>query len=119
MENLEWPHLEVFRAACRIDTTSKKDEQLKDNAQEWVRIFKSLKNYIFAALCDQDQSEIAIEILETFTSKFKEISKDCLEDSLDKMIRALQHLYKPDIDQECKDNIKKYFENLYFSEDGN
>jgi len=101
MENLEWPHLEVFRAACRIDTTTKKDEQLKAHSREWVRIFKKLKNYIFAALCDRDQSEIAIEILETFTSKFKEIRDDCLEDSLDKMIRALQHLYKPDIDEEC------------------
>jgi hypothetical protein len=32
MENLEWPHLEVFRAACRIDTGSEKDEQLKAHA---------------------------------------------------------------------------------------
>jgi hypothetical protein len=35
------------------------------------------------------------------------------------MIKALQHLYMPDIEQECKDNIKKYFNYLYFSEDGN
>jgi hypothetical protein len=109
MNNLEWPHLEVFRAACRIDAGSEEYSQLIENSSEWVRIFKSLKNYIFAALCDRDQSEIAIEILETFTSIFKEIRNECLEESLNKMIKALQHIYKPDIDNECRENIKKYF----------
>ena len=29
MDNLEWPHLEVFKAACRIDSQSEKDEKLQ------------------------------------------------------------------------------------------
>lgn len=33
------------------------------------------------------------------------------------MIKTLQLLYQPDIDYECKDNIQRYLENLYFSED--
>jgi hypothetical protein len=70
MENLEWPHLEVLKAACRIDTQSGKDEHLKEFASEWNRIFTTLKHYIFISLCDKDFSETAIEILETFTLRF-------------------------------------------------
>jgi mannose/cellobiose epimerase-like protein (N-acyl-D-glucosamine 2-epimerase family) len=43
LENLDWPHLEVLKAACRIDTSSAKDEFLKDQAHEWIRIFTNLK----------------------------------------------------------------------------
>lgn len=93
MENLEWPHLEVFKAACRLDTTSSKDEHLKDHASEWIRIFKSLKNYIFISLCDRDFSDTAIEILETFTWKFREVRDECLDESLEIMIKTLQLLY--------------------------
>jgi hypothetical protein len=88
-ENLEWPHLEVFKAACRIDTSNEKDEYLKEHASEWIRIFKSLKHYIFIALCDRDASDTAIEILETFTSKFEAIREECLEESLEIMIKTL------------------------------
>ena len=119
MENLEWPHLEVFRAACRFDTSLEKDEYIIENASEWIRIFKSLKNYIFIALCDHDSSDTAIDILETFTSGFKEIREQCLNESLEIMIKTLQLLYQPDIDYECKENMQKYLEKLYFSEDKN
>ena len=117
MENLEWPHLEVFKAACRIDTSSAKDEHLKDHASEWIRIFKSLKNYIFISLCDRDFSDTAIEIMETFTWKFREVRDECLDESLEIMIKTLQLLYQPDIEVECKENIQRYLESLYFSED--
>ena len=63
MENLEWPYLEVFKAACRIDPNSEKDQSLKEYASEWIRIFISLKNYIFISMCDREFSETAIEIL--------------------------------------------------------
>lgn len=33
------------------------------------------------------------------------------------MIKTLQLLYQPDIDFECKENIQRYLENLYFSDD--
>ena len=112
MENLEWPHLEVFKAACRIDKVE--DEELVKHASEWIRIFKSLKNYIFISLCDREFSETAIEILETFTSKFKEVRNACLTESLEIMIKTLQLIYMPDIEDECKENIQKYLENLYF-----
>jgi len=71
MENLEWPHLEVFKAACRISAPP--EEEVRSCASEWVRIFKSLKTYIFISLCDRDFSDTAIEILELFTSRFTEI----------------------------------------------
>lgn len=29
MDNLEWPHLEVLKAACRIDTSNGKYDHLK------------------------------------------------------------------------------------------
>lgn len=58
MDNLEWPHLEVFKAACRIDRAQ--DSDLLKHASEWIRIFKSLKNYIFISLCDKEFSETAI-----------------------------------------------------------
>jgi len=117
MENLEWPHLEVFKAACRLDTALSKDEHLKDHASEWIRIFKSLKNYIFISLCDRDFSDTAIEILETFTWKFREVRDQCLDESLEIMIKTLQLLYQPDIEGECKDNIQRYLRSLYFGED--
>lgn len=117
MENLEWPHLEVFKAACRIDPSTSKDDGSTAHSSELVRIFKSLKNYIFISLCDRDFSDTAIEILETFTWKFHEIRDQCLDESLEIMIKTLQLLYQPDIDYECKENIQKYLENLYFSED--
>jgi hypothetical protein len=82
-----------------------------------VRIFKSLKSYLFISLCDKDFSETAIEILSTFTMKFKEIKNQCLEDSLEVMIKTLQLIYQPDIEYECKDNIMRYFESLYFSQE--
>jgi hypothetical protein len=87
MENLEWPHLEVFKAACRI--ASPPEEEVQSCANEWVRIFKSLKTYIFISLCDRDFSDTAIEILELFTSRFTEIKNDCLEESLEIMIKTL------------------------------
>ena len=90
MDSLEWPHLEVFKAACRI---SEKDDNLKEHSGEWVRIFKSLKNYIFISLCTPDFSETAIEILQTFTSRFEEIREECLEESLEIMIKTLRLLY--------------------------
>ena len=116
MENLEWPHLEVFKAACRFDTSTEKDEYIKEHSSEWIRIFKSLKNYIFISLCDRDFSDTAIEILETFTKKFNEIKGECLDQSLEIMIKSLQLIYQPDIDFECKDNIQRYLEQLYFSD---
>ena len=73
LENLDWPHLEVLKAACRIDTSSAKDEFLKDQAHEWIRIFTNLKQYIFISMTIPDYSETAIEILETFTWRFKEV----------------------------------------------
>jgi len=103
MENLEWPHLEVFKAACRIDLS--RDDYLTQHANEWKRIFKTLKNYIFISLCDRDFSETAIEILETFTSELTDIREACLEESLEIMIKTLQLIYQPDIDFECKENI--------------
>jgi len=69
MENLEWPYLEVFKAACRIEPNSN-EEDGDNRISELVRIFESLKNYIFISLCDRDFSDTAIEILETFTSRF-------------------------------------------------
>ena len=30
------------------------------------------------------------------------------------MIKSLQFLYQPDIETECKDNIQRYLEGLYF-----
>jgi len=109
-ENLEWPHLEVFKAGCRIDNSN----NLVEYASEWVRIFKSLKNYVFIATLDRDMSDTAIEILETFTSNFTEIRAECLEESLEMMIRTLQLIFLPDIDPECKENIKNYLQALYF-----
>ena len=64
-----------------------------------------IKNYIFISLCDKEFSETAIEILETFTWKFKEIRESCLDESLEIMIKTLNLLYKPDIEEECKENV--------------
>jgi hypothetical protein len=114
MENLEWPHLEVLRAACRIDTSSEKYGHLRKFSSEWIRIFKSLKRYIFISLCDQEFSQTAIEILETFMNRFIEIKEQCLDDSLTIMIQTLQLLYQPDIEEESKNNIKNFLKNLYF-----
>ena len=113
MENLEWPHLEVFKAACRVEPSQDEDQAI--NNTELIRIFKSLKNYIFISLTDQDASDTAIEILETFTRKFRDLRDECLDESLEIMIKTLRLLYQPDIDYECKENVKKYLENLYFS----
>lgn len=93
MDNLEWPHLEVFKAACRMDSLSEKDEKLHEQASEWIRIFKSLKTYIFLALCEHEFSDTAIEILETFTCKFIEVRDACLDESLEIMIKTLRLLY--------------------------
>jgi|TARA_B110001450_G_C17628479_1_gene484210 hypothetical protein len=117
MENLEWPHLEVFKAACRIEPASRQDDDAAAHSSELVRIFKSLKNYIFISLTDQDASDTAIEILETFTWKFQDIRDQCLDESLEIMIKTLRLLYEPDIEDECKENVQKYLENLYFSEE--
>ena len=119
LENLDWPHLEVLKAACRIDTSSIKDEFLKDQAHEWIRIFTNLKQYIFISLTIPEFSETAIEILETFTWRFKEVQDACLDGSLTIMIKTLGLIYQPDIDFECKENIKHYLENLYFNADEN
>lgn len=62
---------------------------------------------------------MAIQILETFTSSFTQIREECLDDCLETMIRSLQLIYEPDIDLECKENIKKYFYTLYFQGDSN
>lgn len=114
MDELEWPHLEVFNAACRIEGIAGKLEEIEEHATEWVRIFKSLKAYIFLALKEREFSETAISILETFTWKFSKIRDACLDESLEIMIKSLQFLYNPDVEDECKDNIQKYLENLYF-----
>ena len=37
MDNLEWPHLEVFKAACRIDSQSEKDEKLYQKENSFSR----------------------------------------------------------------------------------
>ena len=115
-ENLEAPHLEVFKAACRIDPSSERDDKLKDHASEWIRIFKSLKDYIFISLCERESSDTAIEILETFTWRFEEVRDACLDESLEIMVKTLRLLYQPDIDDDCKENIQRYLEGLYFSE---
>jgi hypothetical protein len=115
MDELEWPHLEVFKAATRLDTMNmEKMLKLEESASEWVRIFKSLKAYIFLALKEREYSEAAIDILETFTARFSKIREECLDESLEIMIKSLQFLYQPDIEMECKDNIQKYLEGLYF-----
>lgn len=106
MDELEWPHLEVFKAACRIDPSNpEKMQELDKCASEWVRIFKSTKAYIFLALKEREFSETAIEILETFTWRFAKIRDACLDESLEIMIKSLQFLYQPDIEEECKENI--------------
>ena len=115
-ENLEAPHLEVFRAACRIDPASERDENLKVHASEWIRIFKSLKDYIFISLCEKESCDTAIEILETFTWKFEEVRDACLDESLQIMVKTLRLLYQPDIDDDCKVSIQRYLEGLYFSD---
>jgi len=115
MDELEWPHLEVFKAATRLDPQNlEKMDKLEESANEWVRIFKSLKAYIFLALKEKEYSEAAIDILETFTARFAKIRNECLDESLEIMIKSLQFLYQPDIETECKDNIQRYLEGLYF-----
>lgn len=115
MDELEWPHLEVFKAATRLDVMNMdKMVKLEESASEWVRIFKSLKAYIFLALKEREYSEAAIDILEMFTARFGKIREECLDESLEIMIKSLQFLYQPDIEVECKDNIQKYLEGLYF-----
>jgi IS4 transposase len=99
MENLEWPHLEVFKAACRVEPNPTDDQAA--NNQELVRIFKKLKNYIFISLTDQDASDTGIEILETFTWRFKDIRDECLNESLEIMVKTLRLLYQPDIEDIC------------------
>jgi hypothetical protein len=114
MDNLEWPHLEVLKAACRIDTSSGKYDHLKGEASEWIRIFTKLQEYIFISLCNGEYSKTAIEILNTFTWKFVEIRDKCLDSSLTIMIKTLGLIYKPDIDEECKENIQEYLYKIYF-----
>lgn len=92
---------------------------MKEQAHEWIRIFTNLKQYIFISLTIPEFSETAIEILDTFTWRFKEVQDACLDGSLTIMIKTLGLIYQPDIDDECKDNIKAYLENLYFQVEEN
>ena len=114
MDELDWPHIEVFKAACRI--SPEKLAELEDNSSEWIRIFKSLKAYLFIALGEAEFSEMIIEILETFTIKFEKMRDACLNESLEIMIKQLHFLYLPDTDDVCKVNIRNYLETLYFGQ---
>jgi hypothetical protein len=112
MEELDWPHIEVFKAACRF--SPEKLAELEENSSEWIRIYKSLKSYLFIALREKEFSEMIIEILETFTCKFEKMRDACLDESLEIMIKTLHFIYQPDIEDQCKANILKYLETLYF-----
>jgi len=59
LENLEWPHIEIFEACLKQDF---KEEEL----DQWLVIFSSLKNYFFISLCYRDFSNTSIEILKKF-----------------------------------------------------
>jgi hypothetical protein len=88
MDELDWPHIEVFKAACRIDANNPdKLSELEENSPEWIRIYKSLKAYLFIALGEKEFSEMIIEILETFTIKFEKMRDACLDESLEIMIK--------------------------------
>ena len=85
LENLEWPHIEIFDACTYIDF---RDEDL----EQWLAILSKMKNHFLIALCYREFSLTTIRILKKFFFH-PEIQKNVIEESLEIFIRMLKLLY--------------------------
>lgn len=71
-----------------------------------------MKNFFMFALLHRDYSITTIRILKKFFFHPKmqvKVISECLE----VFIEMLEHLYKPDIDVDCKENVRELLETLH------
>lgn len=105
LENLEQSHVEIFDACLQQDF-------YEDSHAKWLEIFDSLKSYFFISLCDRDFCKTSIEILKKIY--VNEVMQDqFIQESKTIFVKTLKLLYQPDVDQECKDNVRDFLEYLH------
>lgn len=109
LESFEWPHIEIFEACLQQDFYD-------DSLEKWLEIFTSLKDYFFISLCDRDFCRTSIEILKKVYVN-ENIQTEFIKASKSIFVKTLKLLYQPDVEQECKDNVKEFLEYLHECEE--
>ncbi len=105
MESFEKEHIDIL-CACLV-----RDLQPKDK-ERWLEIYDHLKEYIFLSFCDKRLCHLASKILKKLFF-YPAIQDEVLNMSKKIFLNALRLLYKADSEQECRDNLLQFFEELY------
>jgi hypothetical protein len=105
LENLEWPHIEIFEACLQ-------QEFYEEDVEKWIQIFSSLKSYFFISLCYRDFSSTTIEILKKIYTNEKMQTK-FISESKSIFVKTMKLIYQPDVDLECQQNVKEFLEHLH------
>ncbi len=105
LENLEWAHIEIFESCLQQNF-------YEGTYEKWLSIFSSLKSYFFISLCDRDFCRTSIEILKKIYLN-ESMQEAFIKESKEIFVKTLKLLYQPDVEQECKDNVKEFLELLH------
>jgi len=100
--NLEWAHIEIFESCLQ-------QEVYEEDYEKWLEKFSSLKSYLFIALTDRDFCTTSIEILKKI---YITMQDSFIKESKTIFVKTLKLLYKPDVEQECKDYVKDFLSDL-------
>ena len=79
---------------------------------DWHEILKQLKRQIISALCFREFSTHTIRIIKKFFFN-QTLQKEAIDECGDIFIHILSEIYKPDTEQECKDNLRDLLELLH------
>lgn len=109
LENLDQSHIEIFESTL-------KQEFYENSHEQWLTIFNSMKSYFFISLCDWDFCRISIEILKKVYVN-PVMQDQFIHESKQIFVKTLKLLYQPDVEQECKDNVKEFLEFLHDNEE--
>ena len=71
-----------------------------------------MKSYFFIALLDRDFCLTSIEILKKIYVT-PSLQAAFIKESRETFYKTLKLLYQPDVEQECKDNVKEFLEHLH------
>jgi hypothetical protein len=105
LENLEWPHIEIFEACLY-------QEFFDEDIEKWLEIFSSLKSYFFISLCYRDFSSTTIEILKKIYTNEK-MQERFIEESKSIFVKTMKLIYQPDVEIDCQQNVKEFLEYLH------
>mmetsp|Transcript_18548 Transcript_18548/g.16140 ORF Transcript_18548/g.16140 Transcript_18548/m.16140 type:complete len:283 (+) Transcript_18548:1702-2550(+) len=108
LDNFERVHIEIL-AGCLVQPLEEKDWEV------WLRIYESLKRYIFAGLCERELCQLSSEVLKKLFT-FDKILNMVLKNSRYTFYKTLDVMYRDDSDQLCQENLLEFFEFLQNAE---